>query len=165
MSTSVIHLIPSQRHEKRHYTAAETKTKLLQRTTVLPILKLFVCKVGHVNSLGKIMWIGIGTLRQTSPSAICMFCISVARIKWQFTAFTTNNKEPTDEKWKFESREWNQSFTSQSDATLIVKQLIQSVVYNANEQPVFKHWTPSLTVAYLFIDETYYRKYRATASR
>lgn len=44
----------------------------------LPTLKFFVINVGHVNNRGNIIKIGICTFGQTFPSAICIFCISVA---------------------------------------------------------------------------------------
>ena len=44
------------------------------------ILKLLVISVGHVKSLGNIMSIGMDSPRQTSPSAIWMFCTSVASL-------------------------------------------------------------------------------------
>lgn len=44
----------------------------------LPTLKLVVSSVGQVNSRGKTMWMGTERPRQTSPSAIWMFWISVA---------------------------------------------------------------------------------------
>jgi len=51
----------------------------------LPTLKLFVTSVGQVNSRGKIMNIGIGRPLITSPSAICIFCISVAKTIQSYT--------------------------------------------------------------------------------
>ena len=55
--------------------------KLWETETKVPNLKLGVLKVGHVNSRGNTMWIGIGTFRITLPVPIWMFCISVAATK------------------------------------------------------------------------------------
>jgi len=49
---------------------------------VIPNLKFGVLKVGHVNSLGNTIWIGIGTFRITLPVPIWMFCISVASFEY-----------------------------------------------------------------------------------
>lgn len=51
-----------------------------QNPTHLPTLKFVVSSVGQVNNLGNTMYIGMGRPLQTSPSAIWMFCISVASL-------------------------------------------------------------------------------------
>jgi len=52
--------------------------KVTDEQVLLPTLKLLVLKVGHVNNLGNIMYIGIARFVQALPSPICIFCISVA---------------------------------------------------------------------------------------
>ena len=46
----------------------------------IPILKFVVHKVGQVNNRGNIIYIGIEIPRGTSPSPICIFCISVTNL-------------------------------------------------------------------------------------
>lgn len=47
------------------------------RICYIPTLKFVVTSVGHVNSLGNIMYIGMKILVATLPSPIWILCISV----------------------------------------------------------------------------------------